>query len=204
MQAIINDLILELIKCDITDLAVDASVSDANSCLVLGFGVAGAIDEKGGPSIQAECDAIGYCDVGSAMITSGGNLPARYVNRAVGPVQGEGDEEAKLTGATLASLELAKQYDLESIAFPAISTGVFGYPLSTTTKESRGKMVAGEDDETNTTVTTKCGTDCSPGSAIPNEQRWAVTATGTNNSAGGRARHGGGQNRDNCAAERRK
>src|SRR5258706_6410022 len=76
--------------------------------------------------------------------------------------------------------------------------------LSTTTKESRGKMVAGEDDETNTTVTTKCGTDCSPGSAIPNEQRWAVTATGTNNSAGGRARHGGGQNRDNCAAERRK
>src|SRR5260221_8025325 len=76
--------------------------------------------------------------------------------------------------------------------------------LSTTTKESRGKMVAGEDDETNTTVTTKGGTDCSPGSAIPNEQRWAGTATGTNNSAGGRARHWGGQNWDNCAAERRK
>ena len=129
MQTKINGVSLELVKGDITDLSVDAIVNAANSYLVLGAGVAGAIDEKGGPSIQAECDAIGHCDVGSAVITGGGNLPAKYVVHAVGPIQGEGDEEAKLAGATRTSLQLAQQYDLQSIAFPAISTGTFGYPL---------------------------------------------------------------------------
>src|SRR5689334_14686011 len=129
MQTIINGVSLELVQGDITDLAVDAIVNAANSYLVLGAGVAGAIDEKGGPSIQAECDAIGHCDVGSAVITGAGRLPAKHVIHAVGPIQGEGDEEAKLAGATLASLELARQHGLVSIAFPAISTGVFGYPL---------------------------------------------------------------------------
>ena len=97
--------------------------------LILGAGVAGAIDEKGGPSIQAECDAIGYCEVGNAVITGAGRLPAKHVIHAVGPYQGQGGEEVKLAGATRASLRLAQQHGLSSIAFPAISTGVFGYPL---------------------------------------------------------------------------
>ncbi|MEP7286248.1 MAG: macro domain-containing protein [Chloroflexota bacterium] len=129
MQTFVNNVSLELVIGDITDLAVDAIVNAANSYLVLGAGVAGAIDEKGGPSIQAECEAIGHCDVGSAVITSGGQLLAKYVIHAVGPYQGEGDEDAKLAGATLASLQLAQQYGLKSIAFPAISTGIFRYPL---------------------------------------------------------------------------
>jgi O-acetyl-ADP-ribose deacetylase len=129
MQTIINGVNLELVKGDITDLAVDAIVNAANSYLVLGSGVAGAIDDRGGPSIQAECDAIGHCDVGRAVITSGGELPAKYVIHAVGPMQGEGGEETKLADATRNSLELARQQGLESIALPAISTGVFGYPL---------------------------------------------------------------------------
>src|SRR5947209_7276994 len=130
MRTIVNGASLELVKGDITDLAVDAIVNAANSYLVLGAGVAGAIDEKGGPSIQSECDAIGHCDVGSAVITGGGELPAQYVIHAVGPIQGEGNEEAKLAGATRTSLQLARQHGLVSIAFPAISTGTFGYPLA--------------------------------------------------------------------------
>jgi O-acetyl-ADP-ribose deacetylase (regulator of RNase III) len=129
MNRIVNGVSLELIKGDITDLAVDAIVNAANSYLVLGAGVAGAIDENGGPSIQAECDAIGHCDVGNAVITGAGELPAKHVIHAVGPMQGEGDEENKLAGATHASLQLAQEHALESIAFPAISTGVFGYPV---------------------------------------------------------------------------
>ena len=84
MQASINGVSLELVQGDITDLAVDVIVNAANSYLVLGAGVAGAIDEKGGPSIQAECDAIGHCDVGDAVITGGGDLPAKHVIHAVG------------------------------------------------------------------------------------------------------------------------
>src|ERR1041385_3167732 len=106
MQTIINGVSLELVQGDITDLDVDAIVNAANSYLVLGAGVAGAIDEKGGPSIQAECDAIGQCNVGNAVITDGGDLPAKHVIHAVGPVSGEGDEEAKLASATRASLHL--------------------------------------------------------------------------------------------------
>ena len=129
MQATINGINLELVKGDITDLAVDAIVNAANQHLILGSGVAGAIDRKGGPSIQAECNRIGHCEVGSAVITGGGNLPARYVIHAVGPRMGEGNEPGKLAGATRSSLMLAEQHGLESIAFPAISTGVFGYPM---------------------------------------------------------------------------
>jgi len=130
MQTVVNNVSLELVKGDITDLVVDAIVNAANSHLILGSGVAGAIRSKGGPSIQNECDAIGHCDVGSAVITGGGKLPAKYVIHAVGPMRGEGNEEAKLAGATRTSLELARQHSLKSIAFPAISTGVFGYPLA--------------------------------------------------------------------------
>jgi O-acetyl-ADP-ribose deacetylase (regulator of RNase III) len=120
---------LELVQGDITDMATDAIVNAANAQLVLGGGVAGAICRKGGPSIQQECDRIGGTHVGGAVITGGGDLKARHVIHAVGPRMGEGDEDAKLRDATLNSLILADQHGLKSIAFPAISTGIFGFPM---------------------------------------------------------------------------
>lgn len=114
---------------DITECDTDAIVNAANSRLVLGAGVAGAIDHKGGPSIQEECDAIGHCPVGGAVITGAGNLRTRHVIHAVGPRQGEGDEETKLHNATLNSLKVADENRLKTIAFPAISTGIFGFPM---------------------------------------------------------------------------
>jgi len=124
----VKNSIIELTKGDITDLEVDAIVNAANSQLKLGGGVAGAIRRKGGPKIQEECDRIGYCPVGGAVITSAGNLKAKYVIHAVGPRYGEGDEDNKLKNATLNSLKIADQYKVKTIAFPAISTGIFGFP----------------------------------------------------------------------------
>jgi O-acetyl-ADP-ribose deacetylase (regulator of RNase III) len=129
VKTVLNNVTLELVQGDITEQAADAIVNAANSELVLGAGVAGAIRRKGGPSIQAACNAIGHCDVGDAVITGGGNLKARHVIHAVGPRMGEGSEAGKLANATRASLALAEQHGLHSIAFPAISTGIFGYPL---------------------------------------------------------------------------
>ena len=129
MQIQINDKTLELAEGDITELDTDAIVNAANSSLILGAGVAGAIRAKGGPSIQQECDEIGGCPVGGAVITTGGNLKARHVIHAVGPRKGEGDEEEKLKNATLNSLKVADENGLKSIGFPAISTGVFGFPI---------------------------------------------------------------------------
>jgi O-acetyl-ADP-ribose deacetylase (regulator of RNase III) len=129
MWTTINGVEIELTQGDITDLAVDAIVNAANSALVLGAGVAGAILRKGGPSIQEECNRLGGCPVGGAVITGAGRLPARYVIHAVGPMMGEGQERGKLASATRASLLLAERHGLETIAFPAISTGVFGYPM---------------------------------------------------------------------------
>jgi len=128
MKARINRSDLKLVEGDITDLEVDAIVNAANSSLKLGDGVAGAIRKKGGKIIQDECDRIGYCTVGEARITSGGDLKAKYVIHAVGPVYGEGEEDKKLKNATLNSLKLAEQYKINSLAFPAISTGTFGFP----------------------------------------------------------------------------
>jgi O-acetyl-ADP-ribose deacetylase (regulator of RNase III) len=120
---------LRLVEGDLTEMAVDAIVNAANSALQLGGGVAGAIRSKGGPQIQQECDKIGGTPVGTAVITTGGRLKAKHVIHAVGPRMGEGDEDRKLREATLNSLKLAEQHQLESIAFPAISTGIFGYPI---------------------------------------------------------------------------
>ncbi len=128
MQISINDSLLILVKGDITDFAIDAIVNPANSALQLGSGVAGAIRQKGGPDIQKECDTIGHCPVGNAVLTGGGNLKAKYVIHAVGPMMGSGDEDKKLADATMSALETAKQNAIRSIAFPAISTGVFGFP----------------------------------------------------------------------------
>ena len=129
MEASINGILIKLVQGDITDLAVDAIVNAANSQLILGGGVAGAIRRKGGPSIQQECLEIGWCEVGDAVITGAGALPARYVIHAVGPRMGEGSEPGKLASATRASLNLAEQHRLLTIALPAISTGIFGFPL---------------------------------------------------------------------------
>ena len=128
MKVKINRTILELTQGDITNLNTAAIVNAANFSLTLGGGVAGAIRRKGGPRIQEECNRIGGVVVGGAVITTGGNLKARYVIHAVGPRHGEEHEDAKLKDATLNSLLLADKHDLETIAFPAISTGIFGFP----------------------------------------------------------------------------
>ncbi len=120
---------LKLEEGNIVLLEVDAIVNAANTNLILGGGVAGAIRNSGGPSIQEECDTIGPINVGEAAMTNAGNLKAKYVIHAAGPVQGEGQEEAKLRSATLSSLKIANQNQLQDIAFPAISTGIFGFPI---------------------------------------------------------------------------
>jgi O-acetyl-ADP-ribose deacetylase (regulator of RNase III) len=129
MHVELNGIKIELVQGDITDLDTDAIVNAANSQLILGSGVAGAIRLKGGPTIQEECLALGPIEVGQAVITGAGNLKARHVIHAVGPRMGEGSESGKLANAVRASLNLAEKHALNSLAFPAISTGVFGYPL---------------------------------------------------------------------------
>ena len=124
-----NGTSLELISGDITQLEVDAIVNAANEQLELGTGVAGAILEKGGPSIQEECNRIGSTPVGTAVMTGAGELPAKQVIHAVGPRMGEGDEDRKLASAVRSSLALADRNGLKSIALPALSTGNFGFPM---------------------------------------------------------------------------
>ena len=125
---------LELIQADITQLKVDAIVNAANSGLTDGSGVNGAIHRKGGYTISEECATIrkqqGGCPVGEAVITSAGNLPARYVIHTVGPrwSDGQSKEPELLGNCYLNSLQLAKQHEIKTIAFPNISTGIFGYP----------------------------------------------------------------------------
>ena len=129
MRKTVHQSTIELIEGDITEMNTDAIVNAANTALQLGAGVAGAIRRKGGPRIQEECDKIGQTSVGSAVITTGGNLKARYVIHAVGPRWGEGNEELKLRDATKNSLTIADKNLLKTIAFPAISAGIFGFPL---------------------------------------------------------------------------
>ncbi len=124
-----NDTLLELIEGDITELQVDAIVNPANEDLQLGGGVAGAVREKGGASIQDECDRIGGTPVGTAVMTGAGTLKAKQVIHAVGPRMGEGDEDRKLAAAVRAALALADRNGQRTIAIPALSTGVFGYPV---------------------------------------------------------------------------
>ena len=128
MQWAIKGRQIVLLQGDITEMTTDGIVNAANKDLVLGAGVAGAIRTKGGPAIQEECDQIGGAAVGEAAITTGGNLKAKFVIHAVGPRMGEGDEDRKLADATRNSLTLAHEEGLASITFPAISTGIFGFP----------------------------------------------------------------------------
>jgi O-acetyl-ADP-ribose deacetylase (regulator of RNase III) len=129
MKVNIANHILELLEGDITEMETETIVNAANAQLILGGGVAGAIRKKGGPKIQQECNKIGGTFVGGAIITTGGNLKAKYVIHAVGPRMGEGNEDEKLKNATLNSLKLADSKNLKSISFPAISTGIFGFPI---------------------------------------------------------------------------
>ena len=125
---LINNVMIKIIKGDITESNVDAIVNAANSYLQHGGGVAGAISRKGGAVIQEESNAIGYVAVGECAMTSGGRLKASHVIHAVGPRMGEGDEENKLKRTINNVLELATSKGLTSIAIPAISAGIFGFP----------------------------------------------------------------------------
>lgn len=133
MQAKINDQTIELAEGDITQQKVSAIVNAANSQLAGGGGVDGAIHRKGGPTIMAETRVKypGGCPTGSAVISSAGNLPCNFVIHAVGPMWGGGNrgEAALLAGAYRRCLELAVEYDCESIAFPSLSTGAYRYPV---------------------------------------------------------------------------
>jgi O-acetyl-ADP-ribose deacetylase (regulator of RNase III) len=120
---------VEILQGDLTEMDTDAIINAANNDLQLGGGVAGAIRRKGGPKIQAECDEIGPVPVGGAAITSGGNLKARYVIHAASMQLGGTTSAQSLRSSTAHSLRIAAQKGLKTIAFPAIGTGIAGFPM---------------------------------------------------------------------------
>jgi len=133
---------IEIIRDDITTLPVDAIVNAANSALLRGGGVCGAIHRAAGPELEAECRTLGGCPTGEARITQGYRLPARHVIHAVGPVwHGGNQSEPELLAACYRhSLALAVQHGLRTIAFPAISCGIFGYPVAAAARIAVGEV----------------------------------------------------------------
>lgn len=127
---------IEITKGDITLLDVEAIVNPANNGLIHGGGLAAAIVHRGGQIIQQESKKIGYVPTGSAVYTQGGHLKAKHVIHAVGPryKDGKSGEKEKLESAVKASLDLAERLKVKSVAFPAISSGIFGYPISESSK----------------------------------------------------------------------
>jgi O-acetyl-ADP-ribose deacetylase len=131
MEVKVGASTLELVEGDITRQDTDAVVNAANAALRPGGGVDGAIHRAGGPGIEAECRRLGGCPTGEARITTGGNLKAKYVIHTVGPVYQDGGhgEPELLASCYRESLKLASAQGIKSLAFPSISTGVYGYPL---------------------------------------------------------------------------
>jgi O-acetyl-ADP-ribose deacetylase (regulator of RNase III) len=126
----INGVTLALMRGNIVEVEADAIVNAANSGLRGGGGVDGAIHRAGGPAIMEECRKIGGCPTGSAVATTAGRLRAKYVFHAVGPIYSGSPEDARLLASAYQScLNLAEQHQIKSIAFPSLSTGVYGYPL---------------------------------------------------------------------------
>ena len=141
-QVKIGDTILSLIQGDITVQEVDGIVNAANSQLAGGGGVDGAIHRAGGPEIMAECRKIGGCPTGQAVITTGGNLPAKNVIHTVGPIYGRQSDSAELLSSCYAnSMRLAREHGLRSLAFPSISTGVYGYPVDEAATVALGTII---------------------------------------------------------------
>lgn len=135
MEAKVNGCILRLVKGDITKRKIDVIVNAANRQLLPGGGVCGAIHRAAGPELAKECAEIGFCDTGEAVITKGYNLPAKFVIHTVGPVYSGSEEDPKLlSNCYKNSLKLAVKNNLNSIAFPSISTGIFGYPIEKASK----------------------------------------------------------------------
>jgi O-acetyl-ADP-ribose deacetylase (regulator of RNase III) len=135
---------LEIVVADITTLEVDAIVNAANARLKRGGGVDGAIHRAAGPELQAECDTLGGCKTGQAKITRGYRLPAKHVIHAVGPVWhgGGAGEDDLLASCYRGALTLAARHRLQSLAFPAISTGVYGFPADRAARIAVGTVVS--------------------------------------------------------------
>jgi len=120
---------IQFTQGDITEMAVDAIVNAANNDLILGAGVAGAIRRKGGPRVEEECDRVGAIQIGEAAVTTGGNLKARYVIHAASMGLGGATTAEALRASTRNSLLRAEEKGLKSIAFPAVGTGIAGFPM---------------------------------------------------------------------------
>jgi O-acetyl-ADP-ribose deacetylase (regulator of RNase III) len=144
LSAEIGPVFLDVLVADITTLHVDAIVNAANKQLKRGGGVDGAIHRAAGPKLQAECDTLGGCDTGSAKITRGYQLRAKHVIHAVGPVWSGGNrnEEELLASCYRTALSLAAEHRLASIAFPAISTGIYAFPADRAARIAVGTVVS--------------------------------------------------------------